>query len=106
MAHRPAACALVLAAFLLSGCGTPPPAPPPPPPHQSAWTPRPSPRTRRSSSAAGALAHPWLVAFKTKANRAPGVTMGSIQDKTGDEVDVALLAKDLAGSTWLRLAAR
>jgi hypothetical protein len=96
MAHRPAACALVLAACLLSGCGTPPPAPPPPPPHQSAWTPAQS-EDAAKQLAAGALAQPWLVAFRTKANRAPGVTMGSIQDKTGDEVDVALLAKDLAG---------
>jgi hypothetical protein len=72
----------------------PPAAPPPPPPPQSSW------RADDSQAVAkelvdSALKHPWLVNFRTRANRAPALAIGEITDNSGDHVDTATLGSDM-----------
>jgi hypothetical protein len=96
VARRLAGAAGAALLVALAGCGSPPPAPPPPPP-ASAFTANDA-QDCAHLLAQGALAHPWLVAYKARANRAPVLTIGELQDHTGDHVDVAELARDLAAN--------
>jgi hypothetical protein len=87
------------------GCGERP-APPPPVPTRpaSAWTAADSQAVAKEL-AASAASQDWAITFRTRMNRAPKILVGEIQDKTGDNVDVAELAseleKDVAGSQQL-----
>jgi hypothetical protein len=98
---------LVLAAVAAVGCGRTKPvetAPPPPPPPTS-WFPADN-ASAADALAAEVLRRPWINEFRDRTARVPALFIGTFNDRTDREVDVAALTASLGKAIGASSAVR